>query len=186
MRICPVVFYTATTSVSSVRWISPHLGRILTLFKGEWGQAGSCALQPQVVAIGNVWAGLLEDWSLIPDCCVILLKHGPHTGESRKVLGQGCGTKEKAKLKLSLNIYAHIFVQHHKQLRRIFSSKGWVYTTKLGVYNRIWKLLIQKIRADKKNINCLKLLNINTRIYMLPPDNFLTGAQIMTGSVKAL
>lgn len=29
--------YTATTSVSSVRWISPHLGHILMLFKGGVG-----------------------------------------------------------------------------------------------------------------------------------------------------
>lgn len=93
MRICPVVVCEATTSVSFVRWISSHLGCILMLFKGERGQAGSCTLWPQVVAIGNVSACLLEDRSLIPGCCVIVLSHGPHTGESKKAHGEGCVRK---------------------------------------------------------------------------------------------
>lgn len=110
--------------------------------RGERGQGGSCALRPQVVAIGNVSGCLWEDRSLIPGCCVTFLDHGPHTHDGKPKslsvkLKHERGNKTNTGPDYLLNT-GMPFVRHHEQTNGYFfsSSKGWVYTRKLGVYKK--------------------------------------------------
>lgn len=133
--------------------------------EGEQGQAGSCALRSQVVAIGNVSACLLEGQSLIPGCCVIMLSHGPHTqGDPERLLVKvrkrehccGVRTTRKQKLTLGPKIYTRMpYVRHHKQEAFSLQRAGWIQPNRVCAVQP--DLRTPDDRISKQRSTCCRL-----------------------------